>query len=146
MGTMIAGLKIAGIYPTDTADQVYYKSSHANAEVAVVEDAGKVAKFAARIDDLPHLKAIVVYDAPAESLEKEIKRKDGSACPLYHWEDFLKLGSAEGEKDLGALLKARQELIKPGHCAAVVYTSGTTGHPKGVMISHDNLVAQTTAV
>eukprot|EP00597_Dinobryon_sp_UTEXLB2267_P007123 CAMPEP_0170086966 /NCGR_PEP_ID=MMETSP0019_2-20121128/21543_1 /TAXON_ID=98059 /ORGANISM="Dinobryon sp., Strain UTEXLB2267" /LENGTH=143 /DNA_ID=CAMNT_0010304343 /DNA_START=100 /DNA_END=528 /DNA_ORIENTATION=+ len=44
----------------------------------------------------------------------------------------------EESRDLEGLLSSRREAILPGNCAAIIHTSGTTGPPKSVMLSHDN--------
>ncbi|OEH80278.1 hypothetical protein cyc_01147 [Cyclospora cayetanensis] len=54
---------------------------------------------------------------------------------VVSFDDFLSLGRGVKDSDLSV----RMEQQKPGSCCTVVYTSGTTGNPKGVMLSHDNL-------
>lgn len=131
---MISGLKAAGIYPTDTGEQVAYKCKHGGAAVAVVEDMKKLERFNEFKNELPKLKAIVVWGEPLGE-EKELTREDGSTIALYTFSDFVKLGEAEANDELETMQKA----VKPGHCCALIYTSGTTGNPKAVMITHDNI-------
>lgn len=54
---------------------------------------------------------------------------------LILWKDFIELGSKVEE----GKLEERMAKITPSQCCTLVYTSGTTGMPKGAMISHDNL-------
>jgi len=137
----VAGVMIncppAGIYPTDTPDQVQYKIDHSNSSVAVIEDMGKLGKLKKLIDKLPDLKAIVVYGA--SPTEKSITRTKGAAVPVMSWADLIEKGKAELEKGARAELARREAQTKVGQCAVLIYTSGTTGNPKAVMISHDNL-------
>ncbi len=70
----------------------------------------------------------------ATSIDEDDKGR--SSVPIYTFEEFLELG-----KDVeGARVDERMKAQRPGQACNLIYTSGTTGNPKGVMISHDNLV------
>jgi len=139
MSAIFAGGKVAGIYPSDTPDQVQFKSFHSNAAVAFVEDEGCLAKYTEVVEDLPYLKCIVTWACAAPG---DIKRSDGSVCKTMTYNELLKLGGEVEE----SVLDDRIAAIKPGHCCALIYTSGTTGKPKAVMISHDNLAFESNSV
>jgi len=135
MAAILAGGKAAGIYPTDTPEQVQFKCTHSHGSVAIVEDSGKLKPFLTYKDDMPNLKALVCWACPVPEGGK-ITRSDGTVIECYTWADFMKLG--ESVED--SLLEARISAQEPGHCCSLIYTSGTTGNPKAVMISHDNIL------
>jgi long-chain-fatty-acid--CoA ligase ACSBG len=144
----VAGVMIscppAGIYPTDTPEQVQFKIDHSNSAVAVIEDQGKLNKLKKLIDKLPDLKAIVVWGAKPDV--SSIPRAKGGAVPVCTWAELLALGKTELEKGGKAELARRESQAKPGQCSVLIYTSGTTGNPKAVMISHDSLFFLTNSV
>jgi len=142
MSSIFAGGIAAGIYPSDTPEQVKYKCLHSGASVAICEDSGKIARFAKYIDELKNLKAIVAWACEPE--EKELKRKDGSSCRVITWEQLLKIGADDSK--LEDELEKRIAAQEPSRVACLIYTSGTTGNPKAVMISHDNLLWESHAV
>jgi len=139
MGCVHAGVKSAGIYGTDTADQIQFKSFHSDSRVAVIENQEAFEKFAKVIEDLPYLEAIVCWSyVPKENL----KRSDGSEVQCMTFKDMLHLGA--GVED--SVLEERIAKIDPSMCVGLIYTSGTTGRPKAVMISHDAIVFEASAV
>jgi len=141
MGQMCAifvGAKAAGIYPSDTAEQVSFKCRHSGASVAFVEDARKLEKFQKAAQDSTRLRAVVCWACDPI----DIRGADGKEIPCYSWEQFIALGDdvKEGELD------QRIAKVLPGHCCALIYTSGTTGAPKAVMITHDNIIYEVCTV
>eukprot|EP00039_Didymoeca_costata_P018185 m.332454 g.332454 ORF g.332454 m.332454 type:complete len:762 (+) comp16948_c0_seq1:162-2447(+) len=133
LGTITAGGKACGIYPTDTPEQIAFKAHHSGSVIAFVEDEGKLTKMKKAAESLPKLKAVVVWSAPAT----EIKGPNGD-IPCYTYKDFLKMGDDITDEKLDE----RVASMKPGHCCALIYTSGTTGQPKAVMITHDNIICE----
>ncbi|XP_023394368.1 long-chain-fatty-acid--CoA ligase ACSBG2 [Pteropus vampyrus] len=74
------------------------------------------------------LKAIIQYKLPMN-----VHNKDN----LYSWDDFMELGNSIPNSQLDQIIAGQ----KANQCAVLMYTSGTTGNPKGVMLSHDNVSA-----
>jgi long-chain acyl-CoA synthetase len=121
---MMAGGAAAGIYTTCSPDEVQYIIHHSEAHAVIVEDAGQLAKVAARRDKLPLLRWVVMMRG-AEAVGDNV----------LSWDDFCR--RAEGTPD--SALDARLAAVEMADLATLIYTSGTTGPPKGVMLSHANL-------
>jgi len=141
VSAILCGGIAAGIYPTDTAEQVAFKLNHSGSVVSVVGDMSKYEKIASKVDDIPTLKAIVAWDAPEVS-GNVLKRKDGSTVQVFTWKEFVEFGKDVDDDDLNQRIEAQE----PGQCCCIIYTSGTTGNPKGVMISHDNIIFEANTV
>mmetsp|Transcript_101323 Transcript_101323/g.285736 ORF Transcript_101323/g.285736 Transcript_101323/m.285736 type:complete len:739 (-) Transcript_101323:68-2284(-) len=137
LAAILCGAKYVGIYLTDTPEQVQYKVAHSASAVAVVDGKVEFDSVASKIDELPRLKALVVWgiDAPVA----ELRRNDGSVCRVLSFGDCLQFGDVMGSDQQ---LDQRSAAQKPGHAIGIIYTSGTTGNPKAVMIHHDAVFAQ----
>ena len=132
-GPMFANVIPSGVYTTNAADACFYVADHSEAEVIVVENKVQLAKYESILKDLPRVKAIVVY---ADSVP------EGSSSIVMTWEKFMGLG-----KELkDSALNERISHVRPGMCCNLVYTSGTTGPPKGVMLSHDSMIWESTLI
>jgi len=144
LASNFAGGKVAGLYPTDTQDAAAYKVVHSGASVVVVEDRAKITKLVAGLKerkDATRIKAIVAWGFEPDENEKVDIVGCGSV-PLMSWKTLVAKGRNEDESVVDGSLAS----IQPGQCAAIIYTSGTTGEPKAVMISHDNLVYESSVV
>jgi len=145
ISAMFAGAKCAGLYPTDTPDTAAYKVVHSGGSVVMVEDRAKVERLAKALssrNDCKRLKAFVAYGFEPNENEAVTVAGVGSV-PVVSWNALLKLGDEKGSNEE---MERRVAATRPGHCAALIYTSGTTGDPKAVMISHDNLIFESSAV
>jgi long-chain acyl-CoA synthetase len=111
------------IYNSSSPEEIQYLADHAEAEIAIVEDAGFLERIMKIKDDLPSLKMVYVIDTVGIIEAPDYVR---SAQTLMDHEPA----------DLDALAAD----TSPDDIATLIYTSGTTGPPKGVMISQYNVV------
>jgi long-chain acyl-CoA synthetase len=114
-----------GIYTTSSPEQVEYILRHSESEFVLVENGKHLAKVLAVRKQLPKLRHIIVMDAP-EPLPEGVLR----------YTDVLEKGTGADDSPYWE----RVNTLKKDALATLIYTSGTTGNPKGVMLSHQNLV------
>jgi long-chain acyl-CoA synthetase len=125
------GAIVYGIYPTASADELEYQMRDGGAVLFVAQDQEYVDKILPIIDRLPQLKRIVVVDERALFALAHAKLMT-----------FRQLLASPGEGDL-AWLEGEIAKLNPEQAAFIVYTSGTTGHPKGALVSHGKHLAAT---
>jgi long-chain acyl-CoA synthetase len=133
MGTMGAGGVSNGIYPTDAAKQVEYILNDSRSRFLFVDDEEQLDKFLEVRERCPQVQKVFVFD-----MEGLAEFKDPQVMPF---DELLALGRAHQQ----AHPRLWEELIAASRAeelGLLVYTSGTTGPPKGAMLSHRNVIFQ----
>lgn len=126
LATIFAGGFSCGIYSTNTAEACQFVAENAKCNIIVVENDTQLQKILKVRDQISSLKAIVQYKGEPSSKYQDV----------YSWEELLEKGKLYSDE----ALEERSSQMAPNLCCTLIYTSGTTGNPKGVMLSHDNLI------
>ncbi|WP_339752245.1 long-chain fatty acid--CoA ligase [uncultured Winogradskyella sp.] len=122
IGILQIGAQNVPIYPTICKEDYEYILNHSEAIYCFASDKEIIEKLN-NIKENTKLKAVFTFDDVAE--EKS-------------WKEVLVLGEAKNNQDV---VEDRKKNVTPDDLATLIYTSGTTGRPKGVMLSHKNLVS-----
>ncbi|MGD0454038.1 MAG: long-chain fatty acid--CoA ligase [Solirubrobacteraceae bacterium] len=124
-GAVCAGTVVAPIYHTNSPEECLHVLSHSGARLVFCEDAAQVAKIEQIRAGCPALEHVIVIDGPAPDAETLEELRD------------------RGEGVDAEEVERRVRAVEPDDVATLVYTSGTTGPPKGCMLTHANFLSAT---
>jgi long-chain acyl-CoA synthetase len=123
IGVLQTGVQTVPMYPTITSEDYEYILNHSESSYCFVSDQEVYDKLIAVKKNIPNLKEIFSYNT--------IK-----GCK--NWQEILELGADESNQDV---VEDRKNNVATTDLATIIYTSGTTGKPKGVMLTHQNIVS-----
>lgn len=130
LGIMSLGAVSVPLYSTLKQDQVRYILGQSESRYVFVENREQLGKIIHVFDELPLLEKIIVFDPIGVDLDDRV----------LSFQEFLAAGEEHLQSDEEQIVRSIGE-VKPSDLASLVYTSGTTGVPKGVMLTHDNFVS-----
>lgn len=123
IGVLQTGAQTVPIYPTISETDYEYILNHSEAMYCFVSDEEVLGKLNSIKANVPKLKEVYSFNEIA-------------GCK--NWSELLELGKDESNQNE---VEDRKNNVKPLELATIIYTSGTTGKPKGVMLSHNNIVS-----
>ena len=123
IGLLTVGAVNVPIYPTISAQDYEYILNHSESQYCFVSDKEVYDKVMAVKKNIKSLKKVYSFD-----------QIDGCA----HWSELLDIGKDKPHQET---VQKRKDEVNPANLATIIYTSGTTGVPKGVMLSHHNVVS-----
>ena len=130
------------VYPTLSATQMRFILNDAGASVVIVSDAVQLAKLQEVAATLPGLHTVMVIVAPEPGHESA-----GGGPAILTMADVVADGRRQLQQDPGlvARYESQARSVAPSDIATIIYTSGTTGTPKGVVLTHDNIMSNVVA-
>ena len=134
-GAVHAGATPTTFYFTLAPEQIQFVAGHCEAKVAVLEDRDTLKRWQELRDDLPALRHLVLLDGAQEG--------DGEG--VLGWDELVRRGREALAADRAAFEELRGR-VGPEDNATLLYTSGTTGPPKGVLLTHHNVLFECTAL
>lgn len=132
MGILCTGSATVPIYPTNTPEQIEYMINHSGAKIIFVSGKFQYAKLLKVREAIPGLELVV-------SFERFLGDPSLPVTTFYQLSEIDSPITPEEKKEIEAGI----DRITPDDMLTLIYTSGTTGVPKGVMLSHNNILTNT---
>jgi long-chain acyl-CoA synthetase len=121
LGILLAGAVTVPVYQTNSPEECQYVLEHSGAKAVFCEDAEQLDKIDAIRDQCPQLEHVIAFT--------------GARDAVVALDDLRERGAAQADEELDRRIAA----VQPDEVATIVYTSGTTGPPKGCMLTHGNI-------
>ena len=132
LGVLLCGGIVVPIYPTLTEDEVEYIINNSGCEIAIVENKGQLQKIRSQWQKLPTIKHAIVIDDFGD-----LPEYDSRIISLDELKGVGKLNFSNNSN----FVKDQITSINSDDLATIIYTSGTTGQPKGVELTHKNILS-----
>ncbi len=125
-GCQFAGVLDVPVYTTLAPATIAYVLNDSGAKAIFVDTVEALERLRPELPNCPELEHIILFE--------------GSAPGVMSFDELIELGRALGEKEPG-LADSLYAAVEPADIATLIYTSGTTGEPKGVMLTHANIIS-----
>ena len=129
LGILSTGAADVTMHAPLSADQVEYQLGHSEARGVLVSNQDQADKVIARLDDLPDLEFLVSFESVTLPESRLLQ---------LSWQGLCHRGARASLDDQ---IASREQALDSSSLATLIYTSGTTGNPKGVMLTHGNLLS-----
>lgn len=137
LAILAAGAVVVPIYPTLGDHAVNYILNNSECKFVFLEDKGQLQKIRAQWGELPHIKYAIVYADMGD-----LPENDSRIVTYKKLKDFGKLTFSKEPHFLENTIKS----LNREDIASIIYTSGTTGNPKGVVLTHGNILSVVSSI